>query len=311
MSKTIPRALWFRFLHMLAMAIPIALASHIAHGRNAPAHPAPEQAQRPVASENYNREPLILLSNAVVVVSGRTGAIMHAKNIDSVQPIASITKLMTALVILDTNVSLDGTVRIETDDIDLERSSKSKLRIGEVLPRRDLLRLALLASENRAASALARSVPGGTPAFVAAMNRKALALGMDNTHFVDASGLSSANVSTARDLAKLVATAANSAMIKEFSTTPQVSLTRLDTGHETTFRNTNLLVRRDNDWDIHLSKTGYINEAGHCLVMQASIDHQLVNIVLLDSWGRYSRIGDANRIKKWLQGKARVAMGIQ
>ena len=146
MSKTIPRALWFRFLHMLAMAIPIALASHIAHGRNAPAHPAPEQAQRPVASENYNREPLILLSNAVVVVSGRTGAIMHAKNIDSVQPIASITKLMTALVILDTNVSLDGTVRIETDDIDVERSSKSKLRIGEVLARRDLLRLSLLAS---------------------------------------------------------------------------------------------------------------------------------------------------------------------
>ena len=215
---------------MLAKTIPFALVSHIAHGRNAPTHPTPEQAQRPVASENYNREPLILLSNAAVVVSGRTGAIMHAKNIDSIQPIASITKLMTALVILDTNVSLDGTVRIETDDIDVERSSKSKLRIGEVLARRDLLRLSLLASENRAASALARSIPGGTLAFVAAMNRKALALGMDNTHFVDASGLSSANVSTARDLAKLVAAAANSAVIKEFSTTPQVSLTRLDTG---------------------------------------------------------------------------------
>ncbi len=256
-----------------------------------------------------DRSELELHSSAALVVSSTTGTVILSKNIDVVHSIASLTKLMTALVLVDAKLSLDTTVRIGSEDIDFERASKSKLRIGETLPRRDLLRLALLASENRAAMALARTSPGGTLMFVATMNLKAAALGMENTRFVDASGLSSANVSTARDLAKLVAAAAGSTLIQEFSTTSAVTLTRLDTGQQIVYRNTNLLLRRENDWTIHLSKTGYINEAGHCLVLQATIDQQLVNIVLLDSWGRYSRIGDANRIKKWLQRKPHLMLG--
>lgn len=309
MSKTTLLCLLCELLLMLVIAFPVVAFSFDAEARSAALLKLHAPAAPQAARYGDDNDELDLHSSAALVVSSTTGALIHGKNIDVVHPIASLTKLMTAIVLLEAKLSLDVTVRIENEDIDFERASKSKLRIGEVLPRRDLLRLALLASENRAATALARSFPGGTPMFVAAMNRKAAALGMENTHFVDASGLSSANVSTARDLAKLVAAAAGSTVIKEFSTTPAVTLTRLDTGQEVIYRNTNLLVRRENDWTIHLSKTGYINEAGHCLVLQATIDQRLVNIVLLDSWGRYTRIGDANRIKKWLQRKTRLTLG--
>jgi serine-type D-Ala-D-Ala endopeptidase (penicillin-binding protein 7) len=252
---------------------------------------------------------LALYSNAALVRDHESGAVLYGKNIDTVHPIASLTKLMTAIVILDSGLSLDATIRVENQDIDLERGSRSKMRIGEVLARRDMLRLALMSSENRAASALARTFPAGRDAFVTAMNRRAAKLGMDNTWFVDSSGLSNKNVSTARDMAKLVAAAARYELIREYSTTPQVALTRLDSGTQINYLNTNLLLRRDNGWDINLSKTGFLNEAGYCLVLQAVIDQRTVDIILLDAYGRYSRVGDANRIKRWIEARARPIMG--
>lgn len=252
---------------------------------------------------------LALNSHAAVVLDEHTGAVLYDKNMHTVLPIASLTKLMTAIVMLDSGLPLDATIRVENDDIDMERGSRSKMRIGEVLARRDMLRLALMASENRAASALARTFPGGREAFVAMMNRRAAQIGMSATWFVDSSGLSNRNVSTARDLAKLVAAAARYELIRAYSTTPQVSLKRLDSGTQVNYLNTNLLLRRANDWDINVSKTGYLNEAGYCLVLQAVIDGRVVNIVLLDSYGRYSRVGDANRIKKWIEERVRPSMG--
>ncbi len=254
-------------------------------------------------------EALALRSHAALVIDDNTGAVLLKKNIDSVYPIASLTKLMTAMVILESGLALDATIRVENGDIDFERGSRSKMRIGEVLPRGDLLRLALMSSENRAAAALARTYPGGPARFVALMNQRAAKIGMTSTWFVDSSGLSGANVSTPRDLAKLVAAAARYDLIREYSTTPEVALTRLDSGQQITYRNTNLLVRRDTGWEINLSKTGYLNEAGHCLVLQAKIDSRLVNIILLDSWGRYSRVGDANRIRQWLKNRTNLALG--
>ena len=263
-------------------------------------------ADRPMADAARN---LSLYSNVALVLDENSGAVLYGKNMDTVHPIASLTKLMTAIVILDSGLSLDATIRVENDDIDMERGSRSKMRIGEVLARRDMLRLALMSSENRAATALARTFPGGRDAFVATMNRRAGKIGMTATWFVDSSGLSSKNVSTARDLAKLVATAARYELIRDYSTTPQVSLKRLDSGTQVNYVNTNLLLRRDNGWDINISKTGYLNEAGYCLVLQAVIDGRVVNIVLLDSYGRYSRVGDANRIKKWIEQRVRPSMG--
>ena len=263
-------------------------------------------ADRPMADAARN---LSLYSNVALVLDENSGAVLYGKNMDTVHPIASLTKLMTAIVILDSGLPLDATIRVENDDIDMERGSRSKMRIGEVLARRDMLRLALMSSENRAATALARTFPGGRDAFVATMNRRAGKIGMTATWFVDSSGLSSKNVSTARDLAKLVATAARYELIRDYSTTPQVSLKRLDSGTQVNYINTNLLLRRDNGWDINISKTGYLNEAGYCLVLQAVIDGRVVNIILLDSYGRYSRVGDANRIKKWIEQRVRPSMG--
>lgn len=244
---------------------------------------------------------LALYSNAALVIDDNSGAILYDKNIDSAHSVASLTKLMTALVVLESGISLEATIRVENDDIDMERGSRSKMRIGEILPRRDMLRLALMSSENRAASALARTFPGGREAFVAVMNQRALQIGMRATSFVDSTGLSNRNISTARDMAKLVAAAARHELIRDYSTTSKVSLTRLDSGVQISYLNTNLLLRRESGWDIHLSKTGYLNEAGYCLVLQAVIERRVVNIVLLDSYGRYSRVGDANRIKKWIE----------
>ncbi len=252
---------------------------------------------------------LSLLSNAALVLDHHSGTVIFGKNTDTPHPIASLTKLMTAIVVLDSGLALDATIRVENSDIDMERGSRSKMRIGEVLARRDMLRLALMSSENRAASALARTFPGGRDAFVAAMNNRAKQIGMSATWFVDSSGLSNKNVSTARDMVKLVTTAARYELIREYSTTPQVSLTRLDSGTQINYVNTNLLLRGDSGWTINLSKTGYLNEAGYCLVLQAVIDRRTVDIVLLDSYGRYSRVGDANRIKRWIEERVRPTMG--
>ena len=242
-----------------------------------------------------------LKSSVALVIDQASGEVILSKNVDEVHPVASITKLMTALVILDAQVALGYRVDITDEDVDTERGSRSRLKVGAELSRNDLLHLALMASENRAAHALGRSFPGGMPAFVDAMNAKARELGMMRSRFVDPTGLSSANVSTAADLVRLVRESHRHSLIREYSTATshEVSVG----GRTLKFNNTNRLVASEK-WDIGLSKTGFINEAGRCLVMQAKIQGRPMVIVLLDSWGKLSRIGDANRIKKWLTSAA-------
>ena len=241
-----------------------------------------------------------LKSAGVMVLDPTTGQTLYSKNADEVTPIASITKVMTAMVVLDAKLPLDEPLQITNEDIDLLKNTRSRLPIGSHFRRDDLLRLALMASDNRAASALGRNYPGGLPAFVDAMNAKARELGLTHTHFVDSSGLAPGNVSSAGDLGRMVMAAANYALIGEYSTTEAVNVTLPESGRKLSFVNTNSLVRAS-DWEIGLSKTGYISESGKCLVMQAIIANQPIVIVLLDSWGRLTRIGDANRIRKWLE----------
>lgn len=224
---------------------------------------------------------------------------LYTKNSDALTPIASITKLMTAMVVLDAQQPLDEEISIDKADIDTLKGTRSRLRIGMSLTRTELLKLALMASENRAANALARTYPGGYGAAIAAMNDKAYKLGMQNTRFLDPAGLNSNNVSTAYDLVKMVAAARDYPLIHQYTTTASHSVDGWR-GREMRFVNTNPLVRNAS-WDIGVSKTGYISEAGRCLVMEATINQRPVIIVLLDSWGKRTRIGDANRIKKWME----------
>ena len=242
---------------------------------------------------------LKLHSHAALVLDQHSGEVLYGKNTQAILPIASITKLMTAMVVIDANLDPEERILISQDDIDWLRGSQSRLRVGAALGRDELLRLALMASENRAASALARSYPSGLDAFVRAMNLKAQLLGMNGSHFADATGLSSTNVSTAEDLATLVRAAHHYPKIRQSSTAAAFEVS-LGGKPSVAFRNTNRLVR-SGAWEIGLSKTGFINEAGRCLVMQATLAGRAVIIVLLDSWGKYSRIGDANRIRKWLE----------
>ena len=244
---------------------------------------------------------VFLRSSVVLVQDAASGETLIAKNQGAVLPIASITKLMTAMVILDANLNLGQRVAISDEDYDLLKGTRSRLRPGTVLTRDELLLLALMSSENRAAASLGRTYPGGLEVFVAAMNAKALVLGMDATKFVDPTGLSSANVSTAHDLARLVAAAHEYPLIRQYSTRESATVQAL--GRPLGYRNTNGLVRSA-QWDIGLSKTGYISEAGRCLVMRVRMASREVNVVLLDSWGKFSRAGDANRIKKWLDAHA-------
>lgn len=256
---------------------------------------------RPMVQADDQREPA-LRSTAVLVVDQGTGEPLYAKNPHLQLPIASITKLMTAMVSLDAGLPLHEEITISEDDVDRLKGTSSRLAIGTRLTREELLHLALIASENRAAAALSRAYPGGREAFVTAMNRKAAQLGMHQTYFVDGTGLSSLNRSTAADLVKLVDAAYRYPLIRKISTTGSYDLTVPASRRvrHLAFNNTNLLTRKD-DWEIGISKTGYINEAGHCLVMQARIAGQKVIIVLLDSWGKLSRIGDAMRIRQWLE----------
>ncbi|HNC18446.1 MAG TPA: D-alanyl-D-alanine endopeptidase [Accumulibacter sp.] len=241
---------------------------------------------------------LAVHSGSALVIGQDSGQPIYEKNANAVLPIASITKLMTAMVVLDSLPNLQAPITISEEDVDYLRGSRSRLHVGSVIPRETALLLALMSSENRAANALARHYPGGLPAFVAAMNRKAASLEMTQTHFDDPTGLNSTNVSTARDLAKMVAAAHRYPLIREFSTTPG-SRAEIN-GRELEFHNTNQLVHSPN-WEIGLSKTGYIQEAGKCLVMQARVADKPVVIVLLDSIGKQTRIGDANRIKRWME----------
>ncbi len=248
---------------------------------------------------------LHLASAAAMVIDQDKGQLLYAKNTQSVQPIASITKLMTAMVVLDARLQLDQQIRIAYGDVDTLKGTRSRLQVGTILTRRELLKLALMASENRAASALGRVYPGGDLAFVEAMNRKALSLGMRDTRFLDASGLNPGNVSTAHDLAIMVNASYQYPLIRHFTTSESYEVEMESPRRHRTrlveFRNSNSLVRAGS-WDIGLSKTGYISEAGRCLVMQATIGARPVIIVLLDSWGKMTRLGDANRIKRWLEG---------
>ena len=241
---------------------------------------------------------LALKSSAALVLDEETGQVLYGKNTESVLPIASITKLMTAMVVLDANLDMDEVLQVTAEDVDMLKGTHSRLRVGTQLRREELMRLALMASENRAAAALGRNYPGGLEAFVAAMNLKARMLGLQGTRYADPTGLSSANVSTAEDLGKLVRAAHRYDAIREFTTTSGYEVNIA--GRPAAFHNTNRLVA-SRDWDIGLSKTGYINEAGRCLVMQAKLAGRAVVIVLLDSWGKYTRIADAARIRKWLE----------
>jgi D-alanyl-D-alanine endopeptidase (penicillin-binding protein 7) len=242
-----------------------------------------------------------LKSTAALVVDGTTGAVLFEQKPGLVTPIASITKLMTALVVLDAQQPLDEVVEITKDDKWTGKGAFSRLPVGQKMSRADLMRLALMASENRASHTLARNYPGGSSAFIRKMNAKARALGMTQTRFEDPSGLSNNNVSSARDLAKLVAAASREPVIREYSTlhSYDVKLGK----NRFTYRNTNLLVGRP-DWDIDLQKTGFTNDAGECLVMQATIEDRPVVMVFLDSFGKLTRTADARRMRKWMAARA-------
>ena len=247
-----------------------------------------------------NGSKLKLASANALVFDANSGESIYSKGADTITPIASVTKLMTAMVVLDAQQPLDETLGVGIGDLDLLKGSHSRLGLGSELARRDMLRLALMASENRAASSLARHYPGGTEACVEAMNRKAQSLGMTRTHFSDPTGLSSDNVSTASDLALMVKAAAGYDVIRDATTTASHYVEVQPTGRILGYNNTNSLVR-GGQWDITISKTGFIREAGKCLVMLANIASRPVVIVLLDSYGKLTRVGDANRVKHWLE----------
>jgi len=275
-----------------ALAAVLALTIGFAQARD-PGSRAPKPPQR--------SDEVMLRSAVALVQDANSGETLIAKNQGAVLPIASITKLMTAMVILDAGLNLEQRVAISGDDYDLVKGTRSRLRPGTMLTRDELLLLALMASENRAAASLGRTYPGGTEVFVAAMNAKAQALGMADSRFVDPTGLSSGNVSSARDLVRMVAAAHGYPLIRQYSTRESATVQAF--GRPLAFRNTNGLVRSA-QWEIGLSKTGYISEAGRCLVMRVRMASREVTVVLLDSWGRLSRVGDANRIKKWLETSA-------
>jgi len=243
---------------------------------------------------------LKLMSANAVVIDPTDGQVVYSKAANEVTPIASLTKLMTAMVVLDGGQPLDEALEIEMGDFDYLKGSRSRLRMGSTLSRDEMLKLALMSSENRAASTLARHYPGGTSAFVSAMNAKAALLGLSRTRFDDPTGLSPRNVSTAIDLARMVQAAADYPLIRTYSTTPAHHVAVQPTGQTLGFNNSNGLVK-SGTWDIQLQKTGYIREAGRCVVMLATVASKPMVIVLLDSIGKYTRMGDAQRVKHWLE----------
>ncbi|MFP5384109.1 MAG: D-alanyl-D-alanine endopeptidase [Gammaproteobacteria bacterium] len=255
--------------------------------------------------EGLVRRPAVdIKSRAALVVRADNGEVLYRKNSDRNIPIASITKLMTAMVVLDAGQSLDERLKISAEDVDRLRNTHSRLAVGTVLTRRDLMILALMSSENRAASALLRNYPGGKKAGVAAMNRKAREIGMATAKFVEGTGLSGDNRSSPVDLVRLVKAADAYPEIREYST-----MTELDVKvgrHVQSFRNTNPLVKSE-EWSIGLTKTGFLNEAGRCLVMQAQVAGMPVIFVLMDSVGKLTRVGDANRVRRWLEEMSPVS----
>jgi D-alanyl-D-alanine endopeptidase (penicillin-binding protein 7) len=269
---------------------------------------APSAAVAKDLAESDLTRSLILSSNVAFALDESNSQVLFEKNSDAPMPIASITKLMTALVVVEAGQNMDEILEVTNDDIDRIKHTSSRLPIGAKLSRADMLHIALMSSENRAASALGRNYPGGLPAFVAAMNAKAKALGMANTHYVEPTGLSSENVASARDLAKLVAAVHDHPVLAQYSTNSKYEV---DTGRRTLhYVNSNRLIGNE-DWEIELQKTGYITEAGRCLVMQVKIDDRPVVMVFLDSKGRYSRFADAGRLRKWVVEKINSATTTQ
>ena len=249
--------------------------------------------------DHANPYKLRLRSHVALVFDERDNEVILARNAEQVMPVASLSKLMTAMVILDAGLAMDEVITIKKSDKDRIRYSRSRLRRGMQFTRADLLLIALAASENRAALALARTYPGGSSMFVKAMNTKAQALGLTQTHFSDSAGLGDDNVSTANELMQIVRAASQYPLIRDFTTQTRDSIIDLRRGREVKFGNTNRLVKRD-AWPITLSKTGYTSTAGNCLVMQTEINTRPVIIILLESWGKLSKYGDSNRIRKWL-----------
>ena len=251
-------------------------------------------------------DPLDLKSSVALVIDQETKEVLLSKNDQAVLPIASLTKLMTGLLISEAHLPMDVPIEITQDDVDTEKGSRSRLSVGSRLSRGELLLLALMSSENRAAHALGRTYPGGMAAFVAQMNAKARALGMADTRYVEPTGLSSRNQSSARDLAVLVSAAYRDQTLRELSTSPSHEV---EVGARTLqYNNTNRLVRNPG-WDIGLQKTGYISEAGQCLVMQAKVAGRKLIMVFLDSAGKLSRLGDAERVRRWVEAQTPAAIG--
>ena len=240
------------------------------------------------------------LKSAAVLVLDQYGKEVYSKHVGEPRPIASITKLMTAMVVLDSDLDLQEKIAITKDDRDLIQLTGSRLKYGAALTRKQMLQLALMSSENRAANALARTWPQGKAAFVAAMNKKARTLGMHASHFNDPAGLDPGNVASAHDTALMVRAAMSYPLIRNATTTRSARVRPYKDRGELRFNNTNRLLK-NKTWDIQLSKTGYLNESGRCLVMQAEIDDQPLTIVLLNSYGKLTPFGDSNRIRKWIE----------
>lgn len=243
-------------------------------------------------------------SNSALVVDLKTNEILYSSNPDAVRPIASVTKLMTAMVTLDAKLPMDEKLAININDTKEMRGVYSRVRIGSVISRKEMLLLTLMSSENRAAASLAHHYPGGHQAFIKAMNNKAKALGMNNTRYVEPTGLSEKNVSSAKDLVVLLKASEGYPLLGQLSSTEKKTVTFSKPKYSLDFRNTNRLVYKDN-WNIHLTKTGFTNPAGHCLVMRTEMAKRQVAFVVLDAYGKYTHLADANRLRNWLEtGKA-------
>ena len=286
----------------LVLSVPVYLFTN--KEAQAVAAPTPVEATVPtVRAADIRRfatpQRLPLNSEVALVFDAREGEVIYEQRADRHRPIASLTKLMTAMVVLDARQRLDEVILIDDADRDRLRGSRSKLAVGNAYTRHDLLASALIASDNRAAAALARTYPGGTPAFIEAMNAKARTLGMAETRFADASGLDSRNISTARDLVRMALAASDYPNIRRLSTYDSYQLTDLRGGRTLTFPNANRLARSAS-WNIDVGKTGYTSDAGYCLLVQTKVGERPLVIVLLNSWGRQSKYGDTARIRDWL-----------
>lgn len=260
-----------------------------------------------LAGLNKTIDPLDLRSNVALVLDQANSEVLFEKNSNIALPIASITKMMTGLIVVEAKQDMDEVLTVTDEDVDREKFSSSRLKVGTQMTRANMLHIALMSSENRAASALGRNYPGGRPAFVEAMNAKARELGMTDTHYVDSNGLSKMNVASARDLAKLAMAAYQQPLLRQYSTDPK-AIVETSNGRPMAFGTTNHLVASP-DWAIGLQKTGFINEAGRCLMMQAVIEGRSVIMVFLDSKGKQSRTADAGRMRKWLEALRPASLG--